>query len=207
MSTDVRVVGLGGSLSATSTSLAALDAALDGAREAGASVSRFSVRELDLPFYAPGLPVPAQVDELCDAVEAAHGMIWASPLYHGTVSGSFKNAVDWLQVLAQRGVPYLADKVVGLVATSGGVQGLQAINTMEFVVRALRGWAVPLVMPVPLAREAFDGEANIVDHAVAAQLVGLGSEVTRAARQLAASGTCDYGVQEPVAASGERGGA
>ncbi len=195
---DVRVVGLGGSLAATSASLAALDAALDGAREAGAAVSRFSVRELDLPHYRPDLAAPAQVEALCDAVEAAHGMIWSSPLYHGTVSGSFKNAVDWLQVLAQRGVPYLADKVVGLVATSGGVQGLQAINTMEFIVRSLRGWAVPLVIAVPSASQAFDAEANIVDRSVAGQLVGLGAEVARAARQLAAQGTCDYSDEDPA---------
>jgi hypothetical protein len=29
----------------------------------------------------------------------------------------------------------LTDKVVGLISTAGGVQGLQAVNTMEFVVR------------------------------------------------------------------------
>ena len=33
-----------------------------------------------------------------------------------------------------------------LTAAAGGVQGLQAVNTMEFVVRALRGWAMNLVM-------------------------------------------------------------
>lgn len=38
-----------------------------------------------------------------------------------------------------------------------GVQGLQAVNTMEFVVRALRGWVVPLVIPIPEAWKAFDG--------------------------------------------------
>jgi NAD(P)H-dependent FMN reductase len=44
---------------------------------------------------------------------------------------------------ASRGEPpYLHDKVVGLISAAGGTQGLQAINTMEFVVRALRGWAV-----------------------------------------------------------------
>jgi FMN reductase len=35
-----------------------------------------------------------------------------------------------------------------------GMQGLQAVNTMEFAVRALRGWAVPLVMPIAQAWKA-----------------------------------------------------
>jgi FMN reductase len=49
---------------------------------------------------------------------------------------SFKNALDWLKLLGDRNPPYLTDKVVGLISTAGGEQGLQAVNTMEFVVRA-----------------------------------------------------------------------
>jgi NAD(P)H-dependent FMN reductase len=30
-------------------------------------------------------------------------MIWSSPTYHGSVSGSFKNALDWLILLAEAG--------------------------------------------------------------------------------------------------------
>ena len=57
---------------------------------------------------------------------------------------------------------------------------------MEFVVRALRGWAVPLVIPVPKAWQAFDREGHVRDHALEEQLRALGREVTRAARQFAA---------------------
>jgi FMN reductase len=70
----------------------------------------------------------------------------------------------------------LTDKVVGLVSTASGVQGLQAVNTLEFVVRALHGWAIPLVIPIS-GREAFDAEGQIVDERVAAQLRALGHEV------------------------------
>ena len=59
-------------------------------------------------------------------------------MYNGTISGSLKNALDWLILLRDRHPPYLTDKVVGLISTAGGVHGLQAVNTMEFVVRALR---------------------------------------------------------------------
>ena len=38
-----------------------------------------------------------------------------------------------------------------------GMQGLQAVNTVEFVVRSLRGWAVPPVTPIAQAWKAFDG--------------------------------------------------
>ena len=102
-------------------------------------------------------------------------------MYHGTISGSFKNAIDWLQLLADRDPPYLTDKVVGLISTAGGTQGLQAVDTMEFVVRALRGWAVPLVLPIARSYEAFDEGDQPQDPHVGVQLRALDAEVARAA--------------------------
>ena len=186
------IIGLGGSLSSNSTSLAALTATLAGVEKAGGSTELFSVRDLALPLYEPGMRVPQSIEQLCDAVEGCHGMIWSSPLYHESVSGAFKNAIDWLQHLAERDVPYLYGKVVGLVSTAGGVNGLQAINTMEFSVRALRGFAVPLVLPIPHAAAAFAEDGTVSDDRIAQQLDHLGEEVCRAAHQLAQTGSCDY---------------
>ena len=187
-----HIVGLGGSLSEKSTSLAALRLALAGAEAEGASSEAFSIRDMNLPMYDAALAVPDEVNRLADAVERSQGMIWSSPLYHGSVSGAFKNAVDWLQVLVARDVPYLQGKVVGLLATAGGVQGLNAINAMEFSVRGLRGYAVPLVLPISQASQVFDDQLNVTDDRIGQQLTKLGEEVARAARQVSDSGTCDY---------------
>ena len=86
---------------------------------------------------------PAVVGTFANACYAADGMLWSSPMYNGSVSGSFKNAIDWLHMLGSREPPYLHDEVIGLISAAGGTQGLQVINTMEFSVRSLRGWAVP----------------------------------------------------------------
>ncbi len=82
--------------------------------------------------------------------------------------------------------------MVGLISTAGGVQGLQAVNTMEFVVRALRGWAVPMVQPIPRAWESFAEDGSVRNPVIADQLRALGREVVRAARHLATTGECDY---------------
>jgi FMN reductase len=183
---NLLVVGLGGSLAEHSTSLSALEIALEGAREAGARVDLLDIRELALPFYDPAIKtLPASVTRLCKLVGDADGLVWSSPLYHGTISGAFKNALDWLQLLSDRQPPYLTDKVVGLISTAGGVQGLQAVNTMEFVVRALRGWAVPLVLPIAQAWKAFDETGKAHDPKLAEQLRALGREVARASCQFA----------------------
>lgn len=189
-----KIVGIGGSLKAGSTSLTALQIALDAAEEAGGETELFDVRAMDLPMFVPGTTLdeaPQIARQLADSVCAAQGLLWSSPLYHGTVSGVFKNALDWLQLLSDRDPPYLTNKVIGLISTAGGVQGLQAINTMEFVVRALRGWAVPMVLPIPAAWRIFE-DGRVIDAAVERQLHALGTEVVRAARQFATEGTCDY---------------
>ncbi|MCZ6788968.1 MAG: NAD(P)H-dependent oxidoreductase [Chloroflexi bacterium] len=193
-----RIVGLGGSLAPSSVSLSALNIALEGAHEAGAETRLFDISSLDLPMYAPERKeTPQSALTLSDAVYKADGLLWSSPMYHGTISGSFKNALDWLQLLADKKPPYLTNKVVGLISTAGGVQGLQAINTMEFVVRSLRGWAAPLVMPIPKAWQVFDDKGQVSDARVEQQLKDLGAEVARASLQFKAEGFCDYS-QEPV---------
>jgi FMN reductase len=63
---------------------------------------------------------------------------------------------------------------------------------MEFIVRALRAWAVPLVLPVAQAWQAFDDDGRVHDNMVERQLAALGAEVVRAARQMAVQGRCDY---------------
>jgi len=182
----VNIVALGGSLAEQSTSLAAVRIALEGAADAGAHTTLYDIRQLDLPMYAPRTSaVPDAARAFCESVYACDGMLWSSPLYHGTISGSFKNALDWLQLLGDRQPAYLTDKVIGLISTAGGTQGLQAVNTMEFIVRALRGWAVPLVIPIPQAWRVFQQD-RVLDESVATQLRALGAEVARAAEHFSA---------------------
>ena len=86
----LKVVGLGGSLRAASRSRAALAVALDGASAAGATVELLDLRRLELPIYNPELEprAPAVVRPLIETCYEADGMLWSSPMYNGSVSGS-----------------------------------------------------------------------------------------------------------------------
>jgi len=184
--TTLRVVGLGGSLRATSSSRTALKVSLDGAAEAGAQTELLDLRGLNLPMYDPGSDdVPDPVTRLVETLYTADGVIWSSPLYNGSISGSFKNALDWLILLNNREPPLLTDKVIGLVSVAGGTQGLQAINTMEFIVRALRAWAVPLVVPIPQSWQAFEESGRPASPQIEEPLKTLGGEVVRVSRRIA----------------------
>jgi FMN reductase len=188
----LTIVGLGGSLRAASHSRAALEVALAGAEEAGAETKLLDLRELALPMFDPEHESPAgPAAELVETCYAADGMLWSSPLYQGTVSGAFKNSLDWLHILGSRDPPYLHDKVVGLISAAGGMQGLQAINTMEFSARALRAWAVPYVVPIASAARAFDRDGRVHDDGIEAQLRTLGGEVVRVTTRFVADATLD----------------
>jgi FMN reductase len=186
MERALTIIGLGGSLARDSRSRAALEVALEGAANAGARTQLLDLRELRLPMFSPEDVPTHAVDELIETCHAADGMLWSSPLYQGSISGALKNALDWLRLLQDREPPFLHDKVVGLISAAGGTQGLQAINTMEFVTRALRAWAVPYVVPVASAARVFDQAGEIQDQAVESQLRMLGSEVVRVAERFVA---------------------
>src|SRR6476620_10890060 len=205
----LTIVGRGGSLARRSHSLAALRVALDGAANEGAATTLLDLRELDLPLYNPDdeREPPAASSQLIESCYAADGMLWSSPMYQGTISGAFKNALDWLHTLGSRDPAFLHDEVIGLISAAGGTHGLQAINTMEFATRALRGWAVPYVVPVPTAARVFDRDGQVQDAAIEAQLRSLGAEVVRVAQRFAANpalhrmSECDEAAERVAAAA------
>lgn len=141
-----RVVGLGGSLRERSYSRAALNAILALAGAQGARVELLDLRSLALPMYVPDQALrdyspegAAAISRLLEAVRPASALVWASPTYHGTVSGVFKNALDCLEFLADDDPPYLSGKAVGIVSVSDS----QTFGAMANAVHELRGWLAP----------------------------------------------------------------
>ena len=203
----VKIVGLGGSLAEVSRSRAALEVALEGAAGTGAETTLLDLRELELPMYDPDDHDSVAAATLLETCYGADGMLWSSPMYQGTISGAFKNALDWLHDLGERDPAFLNDQVIGLISAAGGTQGLQAIITMEFATRALRAWAVPYVVPVAAAARVFDAAGRIQDEAVGLQLSRLGAEVVRVAERFAAdrslhrSAECEEAAQRVAAAA------
>lgn len=140
------VVGLGGTLRDGSYSLAAVKEALRIAGSCGAHTELLDLRELNLPMYAPDLPIEGyplggreSIRHFIGAARRANVMIWASPTYHGTVSGVFKNALDMLELLCDDDPPYLVGRAVGLIAVSDS----KTFSAMSNSVHELRAWLAP----------------------------------------------------------------
>ena len=59
---------------------------------------------------------------LIAALRRADGVIIATPCYHGSVSGLLKNALDYVEDMAQDPHPYFDGRAVGLIVCGSGWQ-------------------------------------------------------------------------------------
>ena len=92
-----RIVAIGGTVAANSTTEMALMMASASAIAEGADIRVFGGDYLSsLPHYRSSAHVAPDGAELVEAVRAADGVIIAAPGYHGTISGLVKNALDYL---------------------------------------------------------------------------------------------------------------
>jgi FMN reductase len=201
--TDLRVVGIGGTLREGSGSLGALRRALAAAEAAGAETELLDLRELDLPIYVPGLTIEEYgpgVERLVGAMREADALILSTAAYHGTLAGVTKNALDFTQFLSGGEHPYFDGKVVGLISTAGGEQaGTNANAAMVDVVHALRGVVAPLMVALPRAWKVTDDEGNVTDDGYGERLDRLGRLVVDLGDRLSEDGARDAGMLAGVA--------
>jgi len=172
------LVGLGGSLREKSYSRAALRETLRIAEVNGAATELLDVRELNLPMFVPDLPVQeypaahhAGINRLLETCRSADVMIWASPTYHGAVSGVFKNALDFLEFLADDQPPYLQGRAVGLIT----IPDPATFAGMIHAVHELRAWLAPPY--VTLNRQNFTAELALTDERAQRRLTRLINEL------------------------------
>jgi FMN reductase len=151
----VRVVAIGGSTRPRSTTEQLLRLVASRIHPT-ADVRVFVGPDLLLPLYVPGELNEAARD-LVAAVRAADVVLLGSPGYHGCLSGTVKNAVDYLEELALDDPAYLDGKVVGCVATAHGWQAaVSTLSALRQVVAALRGWCTPFGIAVNVSAGYLD---------------------------------------------------
>ena len=171
-----RIVGICGSLSARSTTRRALVLALEAAREAGAQTQLLDLRELKLPFAGSDWSPDEWPDaiQMAAAIRGAHGLVWATPEYHGSFSGVLKNALDLC------GIEDFEGKVVALLGVAGGQIGaIQALSHLRGVARQLHAWALPNQVSIARSFGAFDDEGRLKDEKMAQSIENLATELVK----------------------------
>ena len=181
-----RIVAIGGTMRPSSSTERALAVASEAARDEGAEVILFDGAYIaHLPHYRGPEWTEDKGRELIEAVSAADGILLASPGYHGTVSGMVKNAIDYLEELANDPRPYLDGRPVGLIVTAFGHQAANSgMTTLRTIAHALRGWPTPFGAAVKVGSDSFHENGACLDPAVQGQLELVGRQVAQAAGRL-----------------------
>ena len=175
------IVGIGGTTRPGSSTESALRAALRHAEELGAVTQLFGGEALaSLAGYSPEEKERTEGQTaLVEAVRRADAVIFASPGYHGGVSGLVKNAIDLLEDLRADQRVYLDGMPVGCIVTAAGWQGCNTtLGALRSIVHALRGWPTPLGVTLNTAGvKLFDAEGQCLDPQVSSSLRMLAEQV------------------------------
>jgi chromate reductase len=168
--TDVRILGVAGSLRQGSLNRALLRAAQAQAPE-GLTLETFDLAAV--PLYNGDVEAagdPEGVAAFKAAIRAADGVLFATPEYNHGVPGVMKNAVDWAS-RPPRGAA-LDGKPVGIIGASPGQTGTARGQSQ---LRQAFEFTNSLCMPQPellvfRAGEKFDEAGNLIDAATAKYL-------------------------------------
>ena len=155
----VKFAAINGSLRPESYSAKALKIAITRVEALGADVDFLDLRTLSLPFCDGGKEYPdyPDVEKLRQTVEAADGLILATPEYHGSLSGVMKNALDLMSFTE------LSGKVTGLISVLGGQPNSNALNDLRIIMRWVHGWVIPEQIAIGQAWQAFNEEGKLLD--------------------------------------------
>jgi len=101
--------------------------------------------------------------------------VLGTPNYHGSYSGTLKDALDHL------GRDEFAGATVGLLEVAGGSYPGSAIAHLREVARTLNAWTLPVEVAIPSSHLTV-GADGIVDDDVAVRVETLGRDVVDYAR-------------------------
>ncbi len=142
------------------------------ARETGADVDLADMREFDMPLYdgdleeRAGLPPGAQ--ELKRRVERADALLISTPEYNYSVSGVFKNAIDW--VSRARPMPWRGKSVYLMSASPSPMGGIRGLWQARIPLEGCGALVFPDMFALSHANEAFDASGQLVNEKLAGRL-------------------------------------
>lgn len=122
--------------------------------------------DLNLPLFNEDIEIdgapPPLVDALVEAIRGADAVLMATPEYNKSLSGSLKNALDWIS--RAKGAPLRGKPLAILSASDGRSGGERAQFALRLALVSFR----PRLVPGPevllaYAHKAFDDAGNLTD--------------------------------------------
>jgi NAD(P)H-dependent FMN reductase len=168
--TTPHVVAICGSLRDESRTRIATNVALTAADNAGATTEFIDLRSYDLPsLNAVNTEIP-DAEILQKTISEADSVLLGTPNYHGSYSGTLKNALDYC------GRDEFEGKTVGLLEVAAGEFPGSALTHLRTVSRTLRAWTLPTEVAIPNSH-ALITDDGISDSEIAERTRRLGHEL------------------------------
>ncbi|WP_404712908.1 NADPH-dependent FMN reductase [Sphingomonas sp. MMS24-J13] len=179
------ILGIGGTARPNSSSERSVRVALAAAEKMGARTILIDGPHLArLPLYAPDR-VERTDDEaaLVEAARSCHGIIVATPGYHGSLSGPIKNALDLLEDTSRDARTYLDGCAFGAIVTAFGWMACgTTMVTLRSIAHALRAWPTPYGAALNASTPLFESDGSCIDSKVEGQLAIVAQQVVDFAR-------------------------
>lgn len=131
----IKILGVGSSMRESSFSTTALKIALDFSKNQGAETILLDLRQTQLPMFYSQEQKTKEIEEVTNYVKWADAFLLATPDYHGSMSGSMKNFLDYFW-------SDFAGKLFGYLCASHE-KGLTVMDQMRTAVRQCYGWSLP----------------------------------------------------------------
>ncbi len=176
-----RILLLYGSLRERSYSRLLVEEADRLLRVLGAETRIFDPR--GLPIANSTSPDHPKVQELRTLSLWSEGQVWCSPEMHGTVTGVFKNQIDWLP-LEIGAVRPTQGRTLAVMQVSGGSQSFNTVNTLRLLGRWMRMFTIPNQSSVPKAYEQFGDDGRMRPGPLYDRVVDVMEELVRFTRLL-----------------------
>lgn len=178
------IFAVGGSHRPDASTDKALRVATVAAQQAGAEIEFMAGSQLQFPIYGSTDPhlIPS-LQQFLKLYQRCDGLLLASPGYHGSISGLLKNALDYTDILREKGKPYLDGKAVGCIVCAYGWQATgTTLIAMRNIVHALRGWPTPLGVAINSSLPFVDDQGACFDKGIQSQLETVAEQVVTFAR-------------------------
>lgn len=166
-----KILAFAGSLRKDSFNKKLIKIAMKGAEDSGADVTLIDLKDYPLPVYdqdiedAQGLPENAL--KLKKLLWDHDGFLISCPEYNSSVSGAFKNMVDWTSRQASPEEVYLScfiDKAIVLMSASPGyLGGLRGLVHARALLNNIFSIVLPQQKTIAQADAAFNPDGSLKD--------------------------------------------
>jgi NAD(P)H-dependent FMN reductase len=181
-----RILAFAGSTRADSFNKRLIRIAVAGARAAGAEVTLIDLRDYPLPLFDGDLEaregLPPNGRKLKDLFLAHHGLLMSCPEYNSSITGVWKNTIDWVSrpVPGEAPLAGFDGKVAAIMSASpGALGGLRGLVHVRAILGNIRVLVLPDQVAVPKAGEAFNPDGSLRDSKQHAAVEALGAKLAQ----------------------------